>query len=411
MTKHGHPSDDVVVIHDASSIPSVFPGSIDSHGSSLHQISSDSMSLPPHSTARSYHKSKYNGKVTAAWRPRNSNARGYGAPYRPPTSDSRVRRGRSSKSHHGKPIRVALYVAHATGDYRLVESDLRELFSYFGGISKLEIHSSYAAAELTLLDSAGATSAIAELNGLSISGVGTLRCTELRNGQTLETVLLRTKSADHKRGSRSTDAANPHSDSRHAVSSSHKAALSMVARLELVDMFAFEPEFDVAATLLGPKNGNIEYVLRNSGGVVDIAIRGKPLNSAPPSERLHVYLSSRDSVSYTKALHMLEDLVASVCEKFVSFARSRGKRVSNFVGFKRHEYQDVNGSLEYRGVTERPKTWLQKRSSGVVQPVPSVSHRSSFKRAHDRHRGVNHKSGGHPKFGYRSMNRVNHVVS
>lgn len=91
---------------------------------------------------------------------------------------------------------------------------------------------------------------------------------------------------------------------------------------------------------------------------------------------------------------MVEDMLSSVCEKYVAYVRERGKIVSNLVGFKRHEYEeDKNGNLDYKGVVEKPKTWLdghnaRRHGSSFSKPSSSYVSRVSGppKKFHDRGR-------------------------
>ncbi|EDO06411.1 hypothetical protein BBOV_II004560 [Babesia bovis T2Bo] len=412
MAHHGYHSDNTRATHDSHGFPMMFPGHSGPHGPAMHQMHSNYMPGSAPSMAGPYPMSytQY-GNSSPGWRQKGSHDRTYGAPYRQPAPDARPRKGRPVRGQYGGAVRTALLLENAVDDYRFVDEDIRELFSNFGGISKLQIHPTLAVAEITHIDESGAMAAINELNALTIPGVGTLKCVELRSGQTIDSLIANMQPFDHRRHPKGYTA-NPYSDTRHGTAYSSPAPVyARVARLELVELFSFEPEFDVTTAILGPQNGNIEYIMRNSDGVVDIAIKGKPLNSAPPIDRLHVCLSSHDLNAYFKALHMLEDLLTSVCEKFVAFARGQGHHVPSSVGFRRHEYQGVNGNLEYLGVTDHPKSWLPKRRSNTPQHMLAPSHRPPYKRVNDRPRGGPHRSVGGPRFSYRSVNRANTALS
>lgn len=48
-----------------------------------------------------------------------------------------------------------------------------------------------------------------------------------------------------------------------------------VCRLELVDLFTYEPDFDVTSTLLGDRNSNISYIMEQTRHKVDVSIKGE----------------------------------------------------------------------------------------------------------------------------------------
>ncbi|ORM40805.1 uncharacterized protein BXIN_2264 [Babesia sp. Xinjiang] len=391
MTNHGYVPDNVGAVRDNNVYPMMFAGPVGHHATSMPTIHAPFLPVTTHPMMPPY-QINYNGygKEPPSWRANNSHVRSNDVWYRQNVSDMRMRRGRTARSYSNtNNTRAALFIEHATGEYNFVERDLVELFVNFGGISKIDIKPTFPAAELTFIDNAGGLAAIDELNGIAIPGVGTLRCVELRNGEKLDHAISNVHLFDQNRNSGSYNTGNSYNDTRHKRAvPTQNTVYARVARLELIDLFTYEPGFGITEAILGPNNSNIEYIMRNSGGVVDIAIRGKPLNSAPVAERLHVCLSSREIPAYLKALDLLEDLLTSVCERFVEYAQTRGKPVSNHLGFKRHEYQEINGKLEYYGVTERPKSWLQKRRHNPQQNVAPYYQRVPFKRPNDRNKGV-----------------------
>ncbi|KAK1442861.1 hypothetical protein BgAZ_303790 [Babesia gibsoni] len=334
--------------------------------------------MPAHSSDSAHHKyPAYGYDMSSASKSRNA---------RPRAGRQRMERG----------FRLAVFVERAKGNFHFVKDDIMELFSYFGGVASLSIKDNIAAAEVTLPDSYEARIAIDELNNLEIHGVGTLRCVEIKKGDTLNYVLAKScgyeKQYDHSHSNRRSleDSKRPRSEA------SEKPSAKRMARFELVDLFTYEPEFDVASHILGNENANIEYIMRNAQGKVDITITGKPLNSAPVAERLHVSLSSDDMTAYRNALNMLEELLTTVCENFVDFVQSRGQMVAPTVGFSRHEYRTVDGSLKYMGVREQPKTWLTPAPSVPPYKGKPQNGRSQQRKVNDRSRGVN-KAGAVPK--------------
>ncbi|GBE61460.1 hypothetical protein, conserved [Babesia ovata] len=387
MTNHVYASDNVGVIPDPNVFPVMFTGPIGPSCAHFHGIPTPFLPVAPNALVAPYQINfgDYRSSVEG-WKEKDIQRRPVASSYRKIVPDTRLDRGRPYGATVGAPLRAALFIEYARADFRLVESDLEELFSYFGGTSRIYIKRYAAAAEITFTDGAQGRAAIEELNGLNIPNVGTLRCVELHNGDTLERALAKAHLHEQRQPSRPYHAPRG-SDARQTHSTNIDTKCKRVTRLELIDLFTYEPEFNVAANILGPNNSNIKYIMRNCGGKVDIEITGKPLNSAPVCDRLHISMSSREYHAYLKALDMLEDLLTTVCEKFVDFVRSRGKVVSNVVGFKRHEYQEINGNLEYKGATEKWKSWLHKRCS---TPPYRNAHdtRLPSKRVNDRSRGI-----------------------
>lgn len=330
------------------------------------------------------------GNGPAAWKDKGSRRHSGDRTHRQSPSQSCQFRGRGGKVRGERGTRLAIFLEYAKGSFQFVENDIRELFTYFGGISTVSVKSDIAAAEVTLPDGSAAAAAVRELNSLVIPGIGTLRCTELKRGETLNHLVSKTRLYEKSNNNKSHSNRKSYDDSRPSNSGhSENSGTRRLSRFELIDLFTFEPEFDVAAQILGVDNANIEYIMKNAEGKVDITITGKPLNSAPIAERLHVTLSSCDIVAYTNALDMIEELLSTVCENFVAYAQSLGKPVSSSVGFGRHEYKEINGVLEYNGVIEKQKTWLQKRN--LNSNYKSKQHNSSpqYRKVNDRSRGIN----------------------
>lgn len=149
----------------------------------------------------------------------------------------------------------------------------------------------------------------------------------------------------------------------------------LLCRLELMDLFAFHPEFDVAALIVGAEGSNIQFVLNEAKNKVDIDLDGIPVNEAPVAERLHLTVTALDPEAYTIAVESLEDLLKSICYRYAEFlAEKNSLPVPPTVGFRRHEYKEGDkGQLIYLGQTESPKTWYCNR---VVSSAPSAMMRN-----------------------------------
>lgn len=303
--------------------------------------------------------------------------------------NSRGRRGRNTAEHG---TRLALFLEYPKKTFRFVEDDLVELFSHFGGVSSVSIKTNIAAAEVTLLRATEARIAIDELNNIEIEGVGRLRCVEIKRDDSLDYMLSKLRVYEKQREKLGGNRRAGDDVKVNRAEGSDRPAARRLARFELVDVFTYEPEFDVAMHIIGKENANVEYIIRNANGKVDITITGKPLNTAPVAERLHVSLSSDDLNAYKNALGMLEELLTTVCENFVEYAKSRGQVPPATVGFTRHEYRGAEDNLKYLGATEHPKTWL---SLSTAPPFRSKHHnnRAANKKVGDRSRGINRGNG------------------
>ncbi|CDR95335.1 hypothetical protein, conserved [Babesia bigemina] len=388
MTNHAYASDNVGVIADPNIFPMMFAGPLGPSCAHFHGIPTPFLPVAPNTIVNPYQINFGDCRNSSqGWKDKGGQRRAVTSSYRKNVPDARVHRGRPYRPPGATALRAALFIEYAKSDFHLVESDLEELFSHFGGASKIDVKNDVAAAEVTLADGAAGRAAIEELNGLNIPNVGILRCVELHGGETLDRALSKAQLFEQRQSAKPYNAPRGADARVTHTNAASDTKCKRVARLELIELFTYEPEFNVTATILGPNNNNIKFIMRNSGGNVDIAITGKPLNSAPVCERLHISVSSRDYPAYLKALDMLEDLLTTVCEKFVEFVRSRGKVVSNLVGFKRHEYQEINGNLEYKGVTEKWKSWLNKRCNASPYKTNNVN-RPPSKRVNDRSRGI-----------------------
>ncbi|KAK2194649.1 bifunctional K Homology domain [Babesia duncani] len=305
--------------------------------------------------------------------------------------------------------RLAVFVENPQYNYELIESDLRELFSYYSGVHGLSIMPEYPAAELILSDVSSCNLAAQDLNGIVINGVGTIRCVVMQPGQILNTLIpafqipaygIANSLKQHQPAynNNTTAPRSKRSLVEHVPGISTLPNVRRVCRFELVDLFTYEPDFNVAAVILGPSNKNIEYIMTTTSNKVDLSITGKPLNSASVAERLHVSIDSVDFEAYDKAIELVEFLLTTVCEKYVNFVRKRGKIVSNLVGYKRHEYELQDGELEYKGCIDKPKTWLEtgrrSRNSGGGRSLSRSNNNTSKyqKRVNERHRTISHRN-------------------
>ncbi|BAM40013.1 conserved hypothetical protein [Theileria orientalis strain Shintoku] len=315
-------------------------------------------------------------------------------------------------------VRLAMFLENCNYSCELMESDLRELFSYYSGINSISMSPDYPAAELILNDPSACSAAVSELNGFVLNGIGTLRCVLMRSGQTLDSLLSNANvfqpykapssasDAPSTRYSYSPDsgpakngifhapnqgAAKPPrpitlNGVEHVPGVSNRPDVKRMARFELTELFSYEPDFDVTNTILGPNNANIEYIMKNSDNKVDISLKGKPLNAAPVSDRLHLSITSNDFYPYNRAIFMVEDLLSSVCEKYVDYVKACGHSVSHLMGFRRHEYeQDAEGLLDYKGYVDKEKTWLDQ----LPRRMPyKPNYRNNFKKVSDRSRPI-----------------------
>uniref|UniRef100_A0A3B0MWS7 KHDC4/BBP-like KH-domain type I domain-containing protein n=1 Tax=Theileria annulata TaxID=5874 RepID=A0A3B0MWS7_THEAN len=316
-------------------------------------------------------------------------------------------------------VRLAIFLENCNVSYDLLESDLRELFSYYSGVHSLYISPEYPAAELVLTDPNACKTACSDLNGVVLHGIGTLRCVVMLPGQSLNSLMSTANVYQNFNKPTSSNSSastvdNPNlrysynemkntnghgkvnhprpltvNNVEHVVGMTNRPNTNRLCRFELIELFSFEPDFDVTAQILGPNNTNIEYIMKNANNKVDISIKGKPLNSASATDRLHITISSNDFYSYNKAIFMTEDLLCSVCEKYVEFVRERGKMVSNLIGFCRHEYEEDNsGKLDYKGSLEKPKTWLENNNKRFNNQKFNHYRNNFSKKVNDRSRPI-----------------------
>nr|CEL76499.1 TPA: hypothetical protein BN1205_067310 [Toxoplasma gondii VEG] len=285
--------------------------------------------------------------------------------------------------------RMVVFIDYPAAAFSLVPEDVRNFLSVFGAVKQVSLSRKRAAAEVVMSPASAVEACVKELNETFLPGLGVLRVSALApRGPPIEE-LLPASTADPAAPNlegRRPEGEEPRRDSgREPQGEARKEeerrreARKRVCRLELVGLFAYEPEFDVTRAILGEHNGNISYIMDQTQHKVDLSIKGKAVNEAPVAERLHLSLSSNDAEAYDKALSMAEDLLQSVCEQFVSFCQSKHLPPPANATFRRHQYeQQTDGSLTYLGVAERAPVWLgaspaNSSNRGGASPTPLAS--------------------------------------
>ncbi|PFH35142.1 hypothetical protein BESB_060290 [Besnoitia besnoiti] len=312
---------------------------------------------------------------------------------------------RNRDEDDGKSGRMVVFVDYPAAAFSLVPEDVRNFLSVFGTVKQVSLSRRRAAAEVQIAPASAVGVCVQELNETFLPGLGVLRVAPLTaRGTPLEDLLpasaadppgasAKAGAADSPFAGRRRDEPAARRDSGEGGAGGSEARFGgdrgggdtpsaggrsrderergeggrkpgsdrrkKVCRLELVDLFTYEPGFDVTRALLGDHNGNISYIMDQTQHKVDLSIKGKAVNEAPVAERLHLSLSSDDPEAYEKALSMAEDLLQSVCEQFVAFCQMKHLPPPLTATFRRHQYeQQGDGSLTYLGVTERPPAWL-----------------------------------------------------
>ncbi|SOV20777.1 conserved Plasmodium protein, unknown function [Plasmodium sp. DRC-Itaito] len=126
-----------------------------------------------------------------------------------------------------------------------------------------------------------------------------------------------------------------------------------LSRIELIDIFGFPNEFDVMNKILGKNNSNINYINEQTNNMVNIEIKGKPINEAPVVERMHLSITSDNLNAYKKAIDLIMKLLNSLFQEFVDFCFDNNFVLPENLSFKRHEYMyNSDGSTKYLGFKE-----------------------------------------------------------
>ncbi|SOV10672.1 conserved Plasmodium protein, unknown function [Plasmodium sp. gorilla clade G2] len=126
-----------------------------------------------------------------------------------------------------------------------------------------------------------------------------------------------------------------------------------LSRIELIDIFGFPNEFDVMNKILGKNNSNINYINEQTNNMVNIEIKGKPINEAPVVERMHLSITSDNLNAYKKAIDLIMKLLNSLFQEFVDFCLDNNFVLPENLSFKRHEYMyNSDGSTKYLGFKE-----------------------------------------------------------
>ncbi|SPJ08458.1 conserved Plasmodium protein, unknown function [Plasmodium sp. DRC-Itaito] len=126
-----------------------------------------------------------------------------------------------------------------------------------------------------------------------------------------------------------------------------------LSRIELIDIFGFPNEFDVMNKILGKNNSNINYINEQTNNMVNIELKGKPINEAPVVERMHLSITSDNLNAYKKAIDMIMKLLNSLFQEFVDFCLENNFVLPENLSFKRHEYMyNSDGSTKYLGFKE-----------------------------------------------------------
>ncbi|ETW45102.1 hypothetical protein PFNF135_00431 [Plasmodium falciparum NF135/5.C10] len=126
-----------------------------------------------------------------------------------------------------------------------------------------------------------------------------------------------------------------------------------LSRIELIDIFGFPNEFDVMNKILGKNNSNINYINEQTNNMVNIELKGKPINEAPVVERMHLSITSDNLNAYKKAIDLIMKLLNSLFQEFVDFCLENNFVLPENLSFKRHEYMyNSDGSTKYLGFKE-----------------------------------------------------------
>ncbi|KYO02528.1 hypothetical protein PRSY57_0302100 [Plasmodium reichenowi] len=126
-----------------------------------------------------------------------------------------------------------------------------------------------------------------------------------------------------------------------------------LSRIELIDIFGFPNEFDVMNKILGKNNSNVNYINEQTNNMVNIELKGKPINEAPVVERMHLSITSDNLNAYKKAIDLIMKLLNSLFQEFVDFCLENNFVLPENLSFKRHEYMyNSDGSTKYLGFKE-----------------------------------------------------------
>eukprot|EP01066_Platyproteum_vivax_P015302 Platyproteum_vivax@DN6780_c0_g2_i2.p1 len=238
-------------------------------------------------------------------------------------------------------IIIKLIASNPGVSYELDTEDLQVIFRHFGSIRGCAVRDD-GSGSLTYNDAASSNAAIHELNGMDFPGVGKLLVSENKSAHDditpapppLPGGALAPSSTDIAAllaaalHGNSVPTAVPPTLSQppstivsettpHPIPGAPPVAPPVppvvnqdkqMCRLELIDIFGEEQSgFEVIPLLVGPENSNITHIISESRRVVDIHIRGKPVNHLPPADRLHMVLVSVDSQGFRTALSLCEE--------------------------------------------------------------------------------------------------------
>jgi len=176
-----------------------------------------------------------------------------------------------------QPTDVEVAIPSADFDYELQQEDLRSLMAVFGQVLGVSVNPMEGSATVTFAREESALEAVRELNGVWLRPYSQRLGVRVVSGPT-----TRTGRPSRESAGASASAAGGGGDGGQGK------GRKQMCRLELVDVFGQEPEFNITLRMLGDNNSNILHILNEAWKLVDIHIKGTQVP--------HTHYQTRNSV-------------------------------------------------------------------------------------------------------------------